>query len=676
MQGESIQERGRMSGALPERKHILSRRWRRRIGKAVLSLMGCLVMAGTARAMILPASAEEGTSYCGYEAHEHGEACYEKTPVCELAKKESGHTHGPECYTEQKTLKCGEEEREAGIHTHSEGCRTQQKELTCTLEEREAGTHAHGAQCYTEQRKLICTQEENTAVHTHTEGCIAREQRLICADTNEGHAHAEACYETTESVVCGLTEGAPLGHVHTDGCYSTEKVLSCTLREGETIPGHTHTDACYSIKEILSCGFEDGEAIPAHKHTEACYGTEKVLSCEIPESAPSADTGAEDSAHTHTDKCYKKMLICKKTVHRHKLSCFSNPAADRESEGVWERSLAGVELSGEWGSDLVAIAKTQLGYTESARNYLVAKNGAKMGYTRYGAWYGIEYGDWCAMFVSFCLHYAQIPEESFPPESACENWINTLKSEKYALYREKEEYTPSVGDVIFFDWGTDGKADHVGIVAELRCDGKGALTGLQTIEGNTGNRVGCVEYTIEDKRILGYGELPENPIVTYRWRGDGVEVTVSLERSEELPEDAKLVVQRLSPQGGRKGYAAGFAAAQKTLAAEGTAEIAQFELFRMYLEADGKEILTDVEATVEVRLLDKETATETKNEAEEMETKLFSYSAGGAKLRTPEQSSKGDGLSVRFKTKLSGEYAIAGARGTDAQSPKAPDTAE
>lgn len=684
-------------------------KWRRRMGKAAVSVMSGLALLCAA---VLPASALEKESYCGYEEHTHGEDCYELTLIC---GQTGTHTHGPECYREERVLQCGMEEREAAVHTHSDSCRTQQKELICGMEEREAGTHTHGEQCYTQERTLTCTLEENTAVHTHTHSCMAQEQRLICTDTSEEHTHGEGCYETTESIVCGLAEGAALGHVHTDECYSTEKVLSCTLRDGEEIAGHTHTEACYSTKEILGCGYEEGEKIPAHTHTDGCYGTEKVLICQLQESTADIDAGteqaadgAQDSGHTHTEACYQKTLVCQKAVHRHELSCFSNPDADRESAWSWEHSLADVELSGEWESDLIAIAKTQLGYTESTRNYIVAQDGTKKGYTRYGAWYGIEYGDWCAMFVSFCMHYAEISEESFPPDSSCENWIKTLKSEKYALYRERETYTPKVGDVVFFDWGADGHADHVGIVAELRYDGKEKLTGIQTIEGNAGNRVCGAEYEIEDERILGYGELPENPIAAYHWRGDGMEVTASVERSEDLPEKAELVVQRLAPKD-EDGYAERFAQARATLAAEEPAEITRFDLFRVYLEADGQEVLPDKEATVEIRLLDEKPAAQDaehpseRAEAEkpdsgensaqktleapsvsldsgengvkepeakesektgQTEARLFRYTEDGAQMRAPEQSEKSSGLSGQFKTRLSGEYAIALARET------------
>lgn len=696
MQKESIQAGGGQKDSLPEAKSALSRKRRRGIWKKAVSMMSCIaVFCSTYCALMLPAITQENTGYCGYEAHEHSEDCYEKTLVC---GQTGAHTHGPECYSEERVTKCGMEEREAGVHTHTEQCRTEQRELICEQEEREAGAHTHTEQCYTEQRMLICEQEESTAVHTHTEGCIAREQTLICTDASEEHEHTEGCYETTETIVCGLAEGTAQGHIHTDACYSTEKTLSCALGDGGMIPGHKHTDACYSTKEILNCGLEDGEEICAHTHTEECYGVEKILRCEIPEAAPGTGTGAEQApggeaqqsaegvGHVHTDECYTKTLKCEQEEHTHKLACFSNPNADLETASTWESSMAGAELSGEWSRDLIAIAETQLGYTESSRNYFVAEDGLK-GYTRYGAWYGIEYGDWCAMFISFCLHYAEIPKEMFPQDAVCDNWIKRLRSEEYKLYRERGNYTPGTGDVVFFDWNADGQSDHVGIVAELRYDGQGTMTGIKTIEGNAGNTVCYGEYTAEDERILGYGELPENPRVKYRWSQDGLEVTASVMRSEELPENAKLVVQRLSEQDDGNGYAGKFAAAQEKLAEEEPTEITQFSLFSVHLEADGQELPSDMEATIEIRLLDEadtdteqaeapgesleaapfslsaerteEPAPEKAEETGNIETKLFSYTEEGAEMRAPEESEQSRELSGSFVAKLSGEYAIA-----------------
>ena len=103
-----------------------------------------------------------------------------------------------------------------------------------------------------------------------------------------------------------------------------------------------------------------------------CYETQRVLICnhteagEIP-ATPSAIQSSPQDNHVHTDACYEEILICEKLEHTHTLACFSNPKADVESREVWERTVAGVELTGVWADDLVAIAQSQLGYEESTK---------------------------------------------------------------------------------------------------------------------------------------------------------------------------------------------------------------------------------------------------------------------------------------------------------------------
>ncbi|MBQ3574257.1 MAG: CHAP domain-containing protein, partial [Clostridia bacterium] len=168
----------------------------------------------------------------------------------------------------------------------------------------------------------------------------------------------------------------------------------------------------------------------------------------------------------------------------------------RERPSAWADS-ARTELSGDWTKDLVRVAKTQLGYRESEINFIVRKDGSRQGYTRYGDWYGLPYEEWCAMFASFCLNYADIPESEIPRNAGCARWINDLSSR--GLYAKDGEYTPAAGDLVFFDWEHDGHSDHVGIVAEV------SDTSITTIEGNSGRSVRMCSYSINDSDIMGYG---------------------------------------------------------------------------------------------------------------------------------------------------------------------------
>ena len=63
-------------------------------------------------------------------------------------------------------------------------------------------------------------------------------------------------------------------------------------------------------------------------------------------------------------------------------------------------------------------------------------------YTRYGEWYGMPYDDWCAMFLSFCLNYADIPRDAIPYEANCPSCIEALQDPDYDLYWPAEEYNP------------------------------------------------------------------------------------------------------------------------------------------------------------------------------------------------------------------------------------------
>ena len=172
---------------------------------------------------------------------------------------------------------------------------------------------------------------------------------------------------------------------------------------------------------------------------------------------------------------------------------------ERETPAAWERSVQSADLTGDWREDFIAVARTQLGYAESTRDFVIAENGSVQGYTRYGHWYGAPYGEWCAMFVSFCLHYAQIPEDWVPRAANCERWREALSS--LDAYKGQEEgYAPEPGDLIFFR-NEDGKIYHVGIVERV------SETAVHTIEGNRGKSVRRCDYDLENPGIAGYGDM-------------------------------------------------------------------------------------------------------------------------------------------------------------------------
>ena len=140
---------------------------------------------------------DESEYICGYDVHEHDEACYEQVSKCELDE-------------DAKVLTCvkGEHEHDAACsHTHVESCyQTCGKEL-CAEE------HEHNEDCHPEHiadcTSLVCGMEEG----------------LIC--TTEPHAHGDECYVT---------------HVHDAACYESKLVCEKFV--------HTHDETCVAQPKV------------------------------------------------------------------------------------------------------------------------------------------------------------------------------------------------------------------------------------------------------------------------------------------------------------------------------------------------------------------------------------------------------------------------------------------
>ena len=117
--------------------------------------------------------------------------------------------------------------------------------------------------------------------------------------------------------------------------------------------------------------------------------------------------------------------------------------------------------------------------------------------------YAVKYTDsWCATFISALsikLGYTDI----IPTECSCQYMIELFK--KIGCWRENENFTPHVGDIIFYDWQDDGKgdntgwSDHVGIIESVS-DGY-----MTIIEGNYNDAVGRRVIAVNARYIRGYG---------------------------------------------------------------------------------------------------------------------------------------------------------------------------
>ncbi len=332
---------------------------------------------------------------------------------------------------------------------------------------------------------------------------------------------------------CGYEE-----HTHDESCYET--VLTCGMEEAEASEGHTHDASCYETVQTLTCGLEEDES---HTHDDSCYTEEEVLICEL------AEEEAEEG-HAHDESCYEEVLVCEIPEHVHTIECMSDETADVETARDWEATLPD-SIPSDRNEAVAAVARSQVGYSESEKNFQLAEDGeTRQGYTRYGAWYGNEYGDWDAMFVSFCLSYAGVPESRFPEASGAYAWITELR--KIDRYAEAADCDPVPGDLVFFDSDEDGKADHVGIVGKTENSGN-TVTRIQTVEGDVDDAVCECSYSADDASIVGYGILPQasdeeeeadSSAAQFRASDGGVDVTVTASEGA-LPEGAELTVELL-----------------------------------------------------------------------------------------------------------------------------------
>lgn len=159
-----------------------------------------------------------------------------------------------------------------------------------------------------------------------------------------------------------------------------------------------------------------------------------------------------------------------------------------ENRSLWHTVLYGIVNSAGDGT-IVMAALSQLG---------------NVGGQPYWSWYGFgSRVEWCACFVSWCANQCGYLEAGVVPKFAsCALGIQWFQSRGQW---QDNGYTPRPGDIIFFDWASNGqygRPDHVGIVEK-------AENGMiYTIEGNSNDSCRRRQYLAGSNEILGYG-VPE-----------------------------------------------------------------------------------------------------------------------------------------------------------------------
>jgi len=134
--------------------------------------------------------------------------------------------------------------------------------------------------------------------------------------------------------------------------------------------------------------------------------------------------------------------------------------------------------TGNQAADLVAVAKTQIGYVEGSNNY-----------NKYAEYFGNANQPWCGYFISWCARQANIPTAIIPSSglaSAFKN-IGTFRA-------PSSGYIPKMGDLVVFSYG------HVSIVERYDA----STDKVWLIDGNWSDKVSNHSISRTDSSVSGY----------------------------------------------------------------------------------------------------------------------------------------------------------------------------
>jgi CHAP domain len=131
---------------------------------------------------------------------------------------------------------------------------------------------------------------------------------------------------------------------------------------------------------------------------------------------------------------------------------------------------AGATVAGTVRELALDKARSFLGYLEQP----AGTNG-----NMFGAWYGMNYEPWCAMFVAYCFEHVANGSPSFAAGSRYSYVPYVVSDARAGRNGLATTSDPIPGDLCCFDWQRDGIFDHIGIFEA------GEPHDFDAIEGNT-----------------------------------------------------------------------------------------------------------------------------------------------------------------------------------------------
>ena len=167
---------------------------------------------------------------------------------------------------------------------------------------------------------------------------------------------------------------------------------------------------------------------------------------------------------------------------------------------------------------LLETAAQEIGYTEESD-----------GYTKYGAWTGDPYSQWCAEFICWSIHmtdhlydYSML-NNIYPYYTGQNTGRDWFVSRGRFVYRrgyqpgwgwqwlkdadgmmQPGDYIPRPGDLVYFSYNEQGDTVHVALVEFCTRDESGKVH-LHVIEGNNPSSVQRSVYALDNPQVQGFG---------------------------------------------------------------------------------------------------------------------------------------------------------------------------
>lgn len=343
--------------------------------------------------------------------------------------------------------------------------------------------------------------------------------------------------ESATTEYCGQSAVDGSGTVATHTCGSVHAAADCPNPITGTHTSYTCSTCCYYYcdghKGSVNCGKSE------HSHSDSCYTTDengvRTRTCGQSEHSHSEWNSASDSGCYSTTYCSGCIFACNGYTYcgghdvltvtlnmdglyqllyeyfEQPIEVLANNTNRTEEE---DRELANLkdyyeicleyirQVSQDYGGGLTMEDLSGVEWVNGTRvgNQaiidLALSQVGQVGGQPYWSWYGFSSRvEWCACFVSWCMNqvghsevkYASCQYGGVPYFQGAGRWANGGYTDLVA------------GDVIFFDWDGDGKANHTGLV--IGTDG----SYVYTVEGNSGDTCKTKKYAINSSVILGYG---------------------------------------------------------------------------------------------------------------------------------------------------------------------------